>query len=146
MSEAAAGTGHGERRHVASGSPFEPVIGFSRALRVGDRVLVSGTGPVLHGGGCPDGAGPQARRCFEIVAAALAEAGASLDDVVRTRMYVTSAADADAVGAVHRDVLGAARPAATMVVVAALLDPAWKVEVEAEAVVPAGPGSAGPGG
>ena len=124
------------RQHVGSGSPYEPAIGFSRAVRVGDRVVVSGTGPVLAGGGCPAGAGPQARRCWEIVAAALAEAGASLDDVVRTRMYLTSAADAEAVGAVHRELLGAARPAATMVVVAGLLDPAWKVEVEAEAVVP----------
>ena len=67
---------------------------------------------------------------------ALAEAGASLDDVVRTRMYITSAGDADAVGAVHGDVLGHVRPAATMVVVAGLLDPAWKVEIEAEAVLP----------
>ncbi len=123
-------------RRVSSGSPFEPAIGFSRALRVGDRVLVSGTAPVLPGGGCPEGAGPQARRCFEIIEAALAEAGAGLDDVVRTRMFLTAAEDADAVGAVHGEVLGHVRPAATMVVVAGLLDPAWRVEVEAEAVVP----------
>ena len=90
-----------ERQRIASGSPFEPTIGFSRAVRVGDRVVVSGTGPVVPGGPCPDDAGAQARRCFEIIAAALAEAGASLDDVVRTRMYITAAADADAVGAVH---------------------------------------------
>ncbi len=124
------------RRRVSSGSPFEPAIGFSRALRVGDRVLVSGTAPVLTGGGCPEGAGPQARRCFEIIEAALAEAGAGLDDVVRTRMFLTSAEDAEAVGAVHGEVLGHVRPTATMVVVAGLLDPAWRVEVEAEAVVP----------
>jgi enamine deaminase RidA (YjgF/YER057c/UK114 family) len=126
----------GERRHILSGSPFEPTIGFSRAVRVGDRVVVSGTGPVMPAGPCPDGAGPQARRCFEIIEAALAEAGASLDDVVRTRMYVTSAGDGDAVGAVHGEILGHVRPAATMVVVAGLLDPAWKVEIEAEAVLP----------
>ena len=125
-----------ERRRISSGSPFEPTIGFSRALRVGDRVLVSGTGPVLPGGRCPEGPGAQARRCFEIIEAALAEAGASFDDVVRTRMYIASAEDADAVGAVHGEVLGHVRPAATMVVVAGLLDPAWKVEIEAEAVVP----------
>jgi enamine deaminase RidA (YjgF/YER057c/UK114 family) len=125
-----------ERRHVSSDSPFEPTIGFSRAVRVGRRVLVSGTGPVMARGPCPDGAADQARRCLEIIAAALAEAGASLDDVVRTRMYVTSAADADAVGSVHGELLGHVRPAATMVVVAGLLDPAWKVEIEAEAVVP----------
>ncbi len=126
----------GERRHISSGSPFEPTIGFSRAVRVRDRVVVSGTGPVMPAGPCPEGAGPQARRCFEIIAAALAEAGASLDDVVRTRMYVTSAGDGDAVGAVHGEILGHVRPAATMVVVAGLLDPAWKVEIEAEAVLP----------
>jgi enamine deaminase RidA (YjgF/YER057c/UK114 family) len=124
-----------ERQRIASGSPFEPTIGFSRAVRVGDRVVVSGTGPVVQAGHCPDDAGDQARRCFEIVAAALAEAGASLEDVVRTRMYITAAEDADAVGAVHGELLGHVRPAATMVIVAALLDPAWKVEIEAEAVL-----------
>jgi len=99
-------------------------------------VLVSGTGPVLPGGGCPDGAGAQARRCFAIIEDALAEAGAGLDDVVRTRMFIVAAEDAEAVGAVHGELLGRVRPAATMVVVAALLDPAWKVEIEAEAVLP----------
>jgi enamine deaminase RidA (YjgF/YER057c/UK114 family) len=125
-----------ERQRISSGSPFEPTIGFSRAVRVGDRVVVSGTGPVVEGGRCPDGAGDQARRCFAIIEAALAEAGASLDDVVRTRMYLTSADDGDAVGTVHGEMLGHVRPAATMVVVAGLLDPAWKVEIEAEAVLP----------
>jgi enamine deaminase RidA (YjgF/YER057c/UK114 family) len=117
-------------------SPFEEAIAFSRAVKVGERVIVSGTAPVLPGGGCPEGAGPQARRCFEIIAAALGELGARLDDVVRTRMYITSASHAEAVGAVHRELFADIRPAATMVVVAALLDPAWEVEVEAEAVVP----------
>jgi enamine deaminase RidA (YjgF/YER057c/UK114 family) len=124
-----------ERQRIASGSPFEPTIGFSRAVRTGDRVVVSGTGPVVPAGRCPDDAGDQARRCFEIIAAALTEAGASLDDVVRTRMYITAAAHADAVGAVHGEILGHVRPAATMVIVAGLLDPAWKVEIEAEAVL-----------
>jgi enamine deaminase RidA (YjgF/YER057c/UK114 family) len=123
-------------QHIASGSPFEATIGFSRAVRVENRVIVSGTGPVLPGGGCPDGAGPQARRCFEIVTAALGEAGAGLEDVVRTRMYIVSASDAEAVGAVHGELFGHVRPAATMVVVAGLLDPAWRVEIEAEAVLP----------
>ncbi|MGD0748480.1 MAG: RidA family protein [Acidimicrobiales bacterium] len=125
-----------DRQGISSGSPFESTIGFSRALRVRDRVLVSGTGPVLPGGGCPDGAGAQARRCFAIIEDALAEAGAGLDDVVRTRMFIVAAEDAEAVGAVHGELLGRVRPAATMVVVAALLDPAWKVEIEAEAVLP----------
>jgi enamine deaminase RidA (YjgF/YER057c/UK114 family) len=126
-------------QRVSSGSPFEDTIGFSRALRAGagERVIVSGTAPVWPDGSCPDDAGVQARRCFEIIEAALREAGASLADVVRTRVYLTSAEDAAAVGAVHGELLGAVRPAATMVVVAGLLDPAWKVEVEAEAVVPA---------
>ena len=123
------------RQHVASGSPYEPTIGFSRAFRVGDRIHVSGTGPVWPDGGCDPDPEEQARRCFEIIATALAEAGASLDDVVRTRMYLTSAEVADAVGRAHADALGHVRPAATMVVVAALVDPRWLVEIEADAVV-----------
>jgi enamine deaminase RidA (YjgF/YER057c/UK114 family) len=107
-----------ERQRIASGSPFEPTIGFSRAMRVGDRVLVSGTGPVVPDGRCPD------------------DAGAPLDDVVRTRMYLTSADVAAAVGSVHGELFADVRPAATMIVVAGLLDPAWKVEIEAEAVAP----------
>ncbi|HEX5268546.1 MAG TPA: RidA family protein [Acidimicrobiales bacterium] len=124
-----------DRRRVSSGSPFEATIGFSRAVRVGDRVIVSGTAPVWPDGSCPDDAGTQARRCFEIIAAALYELGAGLGDLVRTRMFLTSPSDAEAVGAVHGELLGASRPAATMVVVAALLDPRWRVEIEAEAVV-----------
>jgi enamine deaminase RidA (YjgF/YER057c/UK114 family) len=125
-----------DRRRVSSGSPFEPRIGFSRAVRVGDRVLVSGTGPVVPIGRCPADAGAQARRCFEIIAAALVDAGALLADVVRTRMYITDAQFADDVGDVHAEIFGEVRPAATMVVVAALLNPDWKVEIEVEAVVP----------
>lgn len=124
-----------DRRRVASGSPFEPRIGFSRAIRAGDRALVSGTAPVWPGDSCDPDPATQARRCFEIILAALQELGAGPEDVVRTRMYVTDAQYADAVGAVHGAIFGAARPAATMVVVAGLLDPRWKVEIEAEAVV-----------
>jgi enamine deaminase RidA (YjgF/YER057c/UK114 family) len=127
-----------ERQRISSGSPFEPTIGFSRALRVGSWVLVSGTGPVWPDGSCPDDVAHQARRCFEIVEAALAEAGAALADVVRTRMYLTSADDVDAVSAVHGELFGEVRPAATMVVVAGLVVPAWRIEVEAEAVLPGG--------
>jgi enamine deaminase RidA (YjgF/YER057c/UK114 family) len=123
------------RQRVTSGSPFEPRFGFSRAVRIGDRVLVSGTAPIWPDGGCIDDATVQATRCFEIIAAALSEAGASMDDVVRTRIFLTSAADADAVGAVHGKVFSDVRPVATMVVVAALLDARWKVEIEAEAVI-----------
>jgi enamine deaminase RidA (YjgF/YER057c/UK114 family) len=125
----------GERRRIASGSPYEPVIGFSRALRAGDRVLVSGTGPVWPDGSCDPDPEVQARRCFEIIAAALEEAGASAAGVVRTRMYVTDAAHGEAVGRAHAALFADVRPAATMVVVAGLLDPRWKVEIEAEALV-----------
>lgn len=123
------------RQRIASGSPYEPTIGFSRAFRVGDHVHVSGTGPVWPDGGCDPDPEEQARRCLEIIAIALAEAGASLDDVVRTRMYITSAEVADAVGRAHADALGHVRPAATMVVVASLVDPRWAVEIEADAVL-----------
>ena len=123
------------RVRVSSGSPFEATIGFSRAVRAGDRIVVSGTAPVWPDGSCPAEAAAQARRCCEIILAALAEAGAGPEAVVRTRIYLTSAGDAAEVGAVHAEMFGAARPAATMVVVAALLDPRWRVEIEAEAVI-----------
>ena len=124
-----------ERRRARSGSPYEERYGFSRAIRAGDRVVVSGTAPVWPDGGCDPDPGAQARRCCEIIAAALGDLGASTADVVRTRMYVTDPGHADAVGEVHREFFGEAAPAATMVVVAALLDPRWLVEIEAEAHV-----------
>jgi enamine deaminase RidA (YjgF/YER057c/UK114 family) len=123
------------RRRFSSGSRFEPVIGFSRAIRVADRVVVSGTGPVWPDGSCDPDAAVQAARCLEIIAAALADAGATVDDVVRTRLYLTDARDWERVGRVHGAVFAAAQPASTMVVVAALLDPRWRIEIEAEAVV-----------
>lgn len=104
-------------------------------MRVGDRVLVSGTAPVWEDGSCPEDVGAQTRRCFDIITAALAEAGASIEEVVRTRMFLTSTGDADAVAEVHGELFSQVRPAATMVVVSALLDPRWKVEIEAEAVI-----------
>jgi enamine deaminase RidA (YjgF/YER057c/UK114 family) len=124
-----------ERRTARSGSAFEDAIGFSRAVRVGDRVHVSGTAPVWPDGSCDPDPEVQADRCFAIVAAALADVGASLDDVVRTRVYVTSAEVWEAVGRAHARAVGHVRPAATMVVVAGLLDPRWLVELEADAVV-----------
>jgi enamine deaminase RidA (YjgF/YER057c/UK114 family) len=124
-----------ERGRASSGSPYEPLIGFSRAVRAGDRVLVSGTGPVWPDGGCDPDPEAQARRCLEIIAAALAEAGAAPADVVRTRMYLTDAADWEAVARAHGELFAEVRPAATMVVVAGLLDARWRVEIEAEAVV-----------
>ena len=104
-------------------------------MRVGERVIVSGTGPIWPDGSCPDDPGEQARRCFDIIAASLTQVGARLADIVRTRMFLISASDAEAVGAVHGELFGAIRPAATMIVVAGLLDPRWKVEIEAEAIV-----------
>jgi enamine deaminase RidA (YjgF/YER057c/UK114 family) len=128
---------HDERLRVASGSPFEPVVGFSRAVREGDRVLVSGTAPIWPDGSCDPDPQVQAARCLEIILTALAEAGAGPEHVVRTRMYLVDPADWEAVGRAHGAVFAQVRPAATMVVVAALLDPRWRVEIEAEAVVPA---------
>ena len=122
------------RQLVSSGSPYEKRIGFSRAVRVGERVVVSGTGPVWPDGSCSADAGVQAQRCFEIIAEALAEAGASLSDVVRSRMFLVDSADADAVGVVHGQLFAEIRPAATLVIVAGLLDSRWKVEIEVEAI------------
>jgi enamine deaminase RidA (YjgF/YER057c/UK114 family) len=124
-----------DRRRVSSGSPYEATIGFSRAIRVGDRVLVAGTAPIRADGEVDEDAEAQARTCLEIIDAALIESGASLADVVRTRMYLTDAADAESVGVAHAHFFGDVRPAATMVVVAGLIDPRWKVEIEAEAIV-----------
>jgi enamine deaminase RidA (YjgF/YER057c/UK114 family) len=125
----------GQRQRISSGSPFEPTIGFSRALRVGDRVLVSGTGPIWPDGSCDPDPEQQARRCMEIILTALEQAGARAEHVTRTRMYVTDSEHGEAVGKAHAEAFGEARPAATMVVVAGLLDPRWKVEVEAEALI-----------
>lgn len=123
------------RTRVQGGSPYEARYGFSRAVRVGDRVLVAGTAPIWPDGSCDPDPAAQARRCLEIIVAALREAGAAPEHVVRTRMFITDPDDADAVGAAHGEVFGEVRPAATMVVVAALLDPRWKVEIEAEAII-----------
>ena len=124
------------RKNITGGSPYEPIIGFSRAVRVGNSVLLSGTGPV--GAEEQDAAG-QTRRIFAIAAEALAQAGASFNDVVRTRMYLVHAEDWEAVGRVHGEVFSTIRPTATMVVVAALLNPSWRIEIEMDAVVPDSP-------
>ncbi len=125
---------HRDRRFATGISPYEGPYGFSRAVRVGQSVHVAGTAPVWADGSVDPDPAAQARRCWSIVSQALVDVGASLDDVVRTRMYITDPAIADAVGAVHGEVFLRARPAATMVVVAGLLDPRWVVEVEAEAI------------
>jgi enamine deaminase RidA (YjgF/YER057c/UK114 family) len=122
------------RQNISGGSPYEPIIGFSRAVRVGNAVHLAGTGPV--GAEDQDAAG-QTRRIFEIATEALARAGASLDHVVRTRMFLTRVEDWEAIGRVHGEYFGEIRPAATMVVVAALLNPAWRIEIEMDAVIEA---------
>jgi enamine deaminase RidA (YjgF/YER057c/UK114 family) len=123
------------RQRIRSGSPFEATIGFSRALRVGNRVIVSGTAPIWQDGSCDPDPEVQAQRCLDIILTALREAGAGAEHVVRTRTYLTDAAFADAVGRAHGAVFGEIRPASTMIVVSGLLDPRWKVEIEAEAVI-----------
>ena len=125
-----------ERRRVSSDSPLEERYGYSRAVEADGRVVVSGTAPIWPDGECDPDAGAQARRCLEIIAGALGELGLTTGDVVRTRMFVTSADHAEAVGLAHAECFGDAPPATTMVVVAGLLDPRWKVEIEAEAVRP----------
>jgi len=126
-----------ERELITSGAVFEDRVGYSRAVRVGGHVWVSGTAPILAGNADPpDDAYEQAQICIGIIARALGEAGATLDDVVRTRIYLASAADIDEVGRAHREAFGHARPATTGVVTG-LLDPRWRVEIEAEAVITA---------
>ncbi len=124
-----------ERIRVSSGSPFEATIGFSRAVRIGDRVIVSGTAPIWPDGSCDPDPAMQMRRCLEIILGALSEVGAEPNDIVRTRVYLVDAADAGAIGAVHGEVFGDIRPASTMIIAGGLLDPRWRVEAEAEAVV-----------
>jgi enamine deaminase RidA (YjgF/YER057c/UK114 family) len=124
-----------ERQRVSSGSPFEATIGFCRAVRAANHVFVSGTAPIWPDGSCEPDPAAQTRRCLEIILAALAEAGAEPGDVVRTRTFLVDIADAGPVGAVHGEVFGEIRPASTMVSVAALLDPRWRVEIEAEALI-----------
>lgn len=124
------------RQLISSGSPWELTVGYSRAVRVDDRVFVAGTAPQFpQGEDCPPDAGAQARRCLEIIGEALFSAGSSLADVTRTRIYLIDAADFDPVSKVHGEMFHDVRPANTCIVVKALLDPRWKVEIEAEAVV-----------
>jgi enamine deaminase RidA (YjgF/YER057c/UK114 family) len=125
-----------ERTRVSSGSPYEPIVGFSRAVRVGHHVAVAGTAPIMPDGGEPP-AGPygQAKRCFEIIAEALEEAGASVADVVRTRCFIVDAGDWEEVGRAHGEVFADVRPANAIIVVTGFVDPRWKVEIEVDAIV-----------
>jgi len=121
------------RKNIPGTSPFEPIIGFSRAVRIGNQVHVSGTGPV---GADTADVSQQTDQCLTLIATALKNAGSSIEHIYRTRMYLTRAEDWEAVGRVHGKFFGQIRPAATMVVVAALLNPAWRIEIEADAIIP----------
>ncbi len=128
------------RRNIHSGAPWESKVGYCRAVRTGPHVAVSGTAPVTDEGDvyAPGDAYLQAKRCIEIIAAALEQAGSGLEDVVRTRMYVTDIALWPAIGKAHQEAFGDVHPATTMVEVSRLIDPAMLVEIEAEAIVEEG--------
>lgn len=123
------------RQRISSGSPYELTVGYSRAIRVANRVVVAGTAPQWPDSTVDPDPAVQARRCFEIIGAALADAGATFADVVRSRVYLIDAADFAPISMVHGEIFNDVRPANTTVVVAALLDPKWKVEIEVEAVI-----------
>ena len=123
------------RQRISSGRPYELILGYSRAVRIDNLVFVSGTTPNWPDGSIDPDPEVQLRRCFEIIQTALMEAGGSLDDVVRTRVYLTDPRYAAAVEKVHGELFTEVRPANTTLVVAALLNPAWKVEVEVDAVI-----------
>lgn len=124
------------RRHHRGVSPYEPTYGFSRALRVGGTIYVAGTAPVPEPGEkLVEGAYDQMLRCGRIARDAIEALGGSMADVVRTRMFIVDVKDADEIGRAHKELFGGSEPAATMVVVAALLDREWLVEIEVDAVV-----------
>jgi enamine deaminase RidA (YjgF/YER057c/UK114 family) len=123
------------RRYASTGSAWEPVVGYSRAVRSGDTITVTGTVGIGADGSFPAGAAAQTRRALEIIQAAIEALGGRLSDVVRTRIFVTDISQWEAVGKVHGEVLGAVRPATTMVEVARLIDDAALVEIEADAIL-----------
>lgn len=126
-----------ERTLVSSGSYLEPVIGFSRAVRVGDMIVVGGTAPIKAGGGTA-GVGDvyaQTRRCLEIVEKAIVDAGGRIEDVTRTRIILTDIALWRDAARAHAEVFGSIRPVTTLMQVSAFVDPDWLVEIEAEAIV-----------
>jgi enamine deaminase RidA (YjgF/YER057c/UK114 family) len=124
-----------ERRGIAGTSPYEPVMGYCRAVVVGKHVYVAGTAPIPPDGSAPpEGAYEQTKLCFEIIARALEAAGARLDDVVRTRVYITDPSHFEEMARAHGELFSAIRPVNTTVV-ASLMDPAWTVEVDVDAVV-----------
>jgi len=125
-----------ERQRITSGGAYEAVFGYCRAVRLGKQVFVAGTAPAM-----PDGADPpgdsygQAMRCFEIIGAALAEAGGGFAHVVRTRMYLTPAADFEQCGRAHGEIFHDVRPVNTTVIIAGLIDPRWHLEIDVDAIL-----------
>lgn len=121
------------RMNIPGTSPYEPTIGFSRAVRIGNAIHVSGTAPV----GAEDlSAYEQTRTALALIGKALAEAGAGFEHVIRTRMYITHTEDWEEIGRAHGEIFSNIRPAATMVTVKELLNPKWRVEIEADAMIP----------
>jgi enamine deaminase RidA (YjgF/YER057c/UK114 family) len=122
-----------QRTNIPGTSPFEPIIGLSRAVRIGNHVHVSGTGPV----GADDAdVAQQAEQVLRIIATALQQAGTSIEHVYRTRIYLTHATDWEAVARIHGKLFSTIRPAVTTLVVSAFVDPRWRVEIEADALIP----------
>ncbi len=134
-----------QRQNISSGSPFEKPIGFSRAVRMGDRIVVSGTAPIAADGTTahPGDMYQQTLRCLEIIREALEEAGAGLGDVIRTRVYLTDADRWQDAASAHGKIFGDIRPACTFVEIARLIAPDWLVEIEAEAVISSPDGEQG---
>jgi len=126
------------RQRIPAQSPFEEEIGFTRAIRAGNVIAVSGTVGVEADGSVKEACGAQADRCFALIRQHIEQLGGHIGDVVRIRMFVTDMADADAASAAFSRALGATRPAATLVAVAGLYDPRWKIEIEADAVIGSG--------
>lgn len=126
-----------KRQLVSSGSPYEPVVGFSRAVKVGRFVFVGGTAPIGADGrtAAPGDAAGQTRRCFEIIQTALEKAGAALKDVVRTRIMLKRIQDWEAAAHVHGEFFKDIRPASTIAQVTGFIEPEWLVEIEADAVI-----------
>jgi enamine deaminase RidA (YjgF/YER057c/UK114 family) len=123
------------RQRISSGSPWESTFGYSRAVRAGDLVFVGGTVGRNPDGSAAEGPYAQAKRALEIIESALIDAGASLDDVVRTRFFVTDFSDFDEIARAHREAFGEFRPATSMVQISALIEPAYVLEIEADAVI-----------
>ena len=126
------------RINITSGSPLEPEIGFSRAVRVGSLIAVAGTAPIDSNGAaaCPGDVYGQTRRCLEIIARAIVDAGGAVENTIRTRIFLTDISRWREAARGHGEIFGAVRPACTFMQVSAFIDPAWLVEIEADCAIP----------